>query len=432
MRSLTRRFVFFTAGAAGMYCGSCMHDNALAKAIIAEGHECLLQPLYTPIRSDETSIASDNVFFGGIHIYALQKMPWLSSLPRFARRWLDSPRLLRRITAGDHKTSPKALGELTVSMMRGTDGRQADEVRRLIRWLRDEIKPDAVLYSNLLIAGSLPAIQDALPDVRSALILQGDDIFIEYLPEPYRQQVLDLGHNLVSRFDHTWSNSRFYADSMADRLAIKGSSIETLPLTIDIGAYSNPPATSDESPTSFDLGFLARIAPEKGLHHLVDAFCHMGNEDEHDDLQLHVAGWLGKDHQDYLDEQLDKISAAGLSHRMTHYGSIDLNEKVRFLNRLDALCVPTDYQDPKGLFALESMASGTPVVLPDHGAFPELIQSTGGGLLYRSGDDAALRQTLTRLKNDPGLKRDLAETGRRAVLEKHNIQVAARHVLESL
>ena len=71
--------VFLTAGAAGMYCGSCMHDNALALAMRQAGVDCLLQPVYTPIRTDAESVADERLFFGGIHIYLLQQLP-LSSL----------------------------------------------------------------------------------------------------------------------------------------------------------------------------------------------------------------------------------------------------------------------------------------------------------------------------------------------------------------
>ncbi len=56
--------VYLTAGAAGMFCGSCMHDNSVAKELIAQGHECLLVPVYTPIRTDEADQSIDKVFFG--------------------------------------------------------------------------------------------------------------------------------------------------------------------------------------------------------------------------------------------------------------------------------------------------------------------------------------------------------------------------------
>ena len=125
--------VFLTAGAAGMYCGSCMHDNAMAKALRQQGVDCLLQPVYTPIRTDEESIADHQLFFGGIHIYLLQQMPWLHWVPMPIRRLLDSKPLLELVTRRAASTDAEQLGALAVSMLRGTKGRQSDEVERLAR-----------------------------------------------------------------------------------------------------------------------------------------------------------------------------------------------------------------------------------------------------------------------------------------------------------
>ncbi len=70
------RIAFITAGAAGMYCGSCMKDNTLVSALIQQGHDALLIPTYTPIRTDEEDVSQGKVFFGGINVY-LQQKSWL-------------------------------------------------------------------------------------------------------------------------------------------------------------------------------------------------------------------------------------------------------------------------------------------------------------------------------------------------------------------
>jgi glycosyltransferase involved in cell wall biosynthesis len=57
------------------------------------------------------------------------------------------------------------------------------------------------------------------------------------------------------------------------------------------------------------------------------------------------------------------------------------------------------------------MASGVPVVQPTHGAFPELIETAGGGLLVPPGDTDALAEALHRIASDPGLGRTLGEAG---------------------
>ena len=101
-----------------------------------------------------------------------------------------------------------------------------------------------------------------------------------------------------------------------------------------------------------------------------------------------------------------------------YLGEIDRAEKFRFLGSLDALSVPVSYRAPKGLYALESMARGTPVVQPRLGIFPELIEATGGGLLHEPGDAADLAAKLEHLLDHPDEAQALGRKGREAVIER--------------
>jgi glycosyltransferase involved in cell wall biosynthesis len=425
--------VFLTAGAAGMYCGSCMHDNALARAMRDQGVDCLLQPVYTPIRTDGVSMAGESIFFGGIHIYLLQRWPWVRRIPVRLRRLLDWSPLIQLATRRAHATDAAQLSQLTISMLKGTEGAQAEEVDRLVHWLADQIKPDAIVLSNLLIGGSLPAIRRALPDSRLVVLLQGDDIFLDHLPAEPRREVIGLCRQLVADVDCFVVNSRFYADKMGAIFQIPDEKIEVTPLSIDTKPFQNGPLESTSANDgSFRLGYFARVAPEKGLHHLVDAFVALASKPQHDDLTLHVAGWLGESNHAYLESQRHKLDQAGLSDRFVYHGSPDLDEKVQFLRSLDALCVPTDYEDPKGLFVLESLAAGVPVVQPNHGAFGELIESTGGGLLVEPGSVEELCQAIEKLKTDDELRIRLGREGSQHVHANHNIEQAAQEIKQIL
>jgi len=442
-----KRVVFLTAGAAGMYCGSCMHDNAVARELRNQGVDCLLQPVYTPIRTDSRSVADTQVFFGGIHIYLLQRLPWLKYVPASIRRTLDWSPLLRLATRRSHATDANQLGQLAVSMLRGAEGRQAQEVARLTDWLADDIKPDALVLSNLLIGGALPDIRRRLPETRLVVVLQGDDIFLDHLPEDMRLEAIELCRNLVPVVDSFVVNSRFYADKMGEMLGIPAERFEITPLSIDVQPFTSftepivargseedvgPSATAEvDRPVkqdTFRLGYMARIAPEKGLHHLVDSFVRLASQAEHADLTLHVAGWLGESNQDYFQAQLKKLEAAGLEDRFTYHGSPDLEQKVQFLRSLDLFSVPTDYHEPKGLFVLEALAAGIPVIQPDHGAFGELLQSTAGGLLTKPGCLDGLCASIETLKNDDQTRLDLADTGQKQVMAKHTIEKAAEQL----
>lgn len=449
---MSQRALFLTAGAAGMYCGSCMHDNALAKALREKGIDCLLQPIYTPIRTDGKSVATEKLFFGGIHIYLLQQLPWTRMMPAPLRRALDWPPLIRFATRRTHTASATKMGELTLSMLRGTAGRQAEEVKRLVDWMVDEIRPDAVILSNLLIGGALPELRARLPDTRLVVLLQGDDIFLDFLEPQDRAEAIALCERLVPCVDRFVTYSDFYAEKMGSILGISQERMVVTPLSIDLTPFAgsgeattetedcgSQQATSSDAASEddhqpqgspFRLGYFARIAPEKGLHDLVDAFIQLRKN--HNDIELHVAGWLGEANQSYLDQQLKKINDAGLEDQFEYHGSPSLEGKVKFLRSIDLFSVPTTYQEPKGLFVLEALAAGVPVVQPDHGEFGELIASTGGGLVYPPGDLNALCASIERLKQNDALRHQLATTGRENVSRKHSIEAAADTMQEIL
>ena len=256
-----------------MYCGSCMRDNALASALHRQDVDITLIPTYTPIRTDEENVSLDHVFFGGINVYLQQRLPLFRHLPGFLTRFLDSPRLIRRL-AGDVETRPEQLGEMTISMLRGDAGFQSKEVHKLNQWLSDEFRPDLINLSNILIAGCVPALKERLP-APVLVTLQGDDIFLDSLPEPFRSRALDQIRQLVSSIDGFVVFSQYYADFMQDYFGIPADKIHQVPLginTSDFHQSTDPSKANSVDDSETCIGYLARLAPEKGLHILVDAF----------------------------------------------------------------------------------------------------------------------------------------------------------------
>src|SRR5438094_3454760 len=147
------KILSITAGAAGMYCGSCLRDNALAAELISEGHDVILLPLYTPTLTDEPNVSANKVFFGGISVYLEQKASLFRKLPPFVDRLWDSMFALRAASKSSIATSPRMLGELTVSILRGEDGNQRKEFAKLLDWLLRESPPDVVSLPNSLLIG---------------------------------------------------------------------------------------------------------------------------------------------------------------------------------------------------------------------------------------------------------------------------------------
>ena len=121
-----------------MYCGSCLRDNALATELIARGHDVSLLPIYTPTLTDEPNVSGNKVFFGGISVYLEQYLPFFRHTPKWLDRLWDSRMMLQLASRRSISTSPKMLGELTVSMLKGNDGFQRKEIEKLVEWLRHE------------------------------------------------------------------------------------------------------------------------------------------------------------------------------------------------------------------------------------------------------------------------------------------------------
>jgi glycosyltransferase involved in cell wall biosynthesis len=420
---------YLTAGAAGMFCGSCLHDNALAKSLMRLGQDVILLPTYTPILTDETSVSSDRLFFGGLNVYLQQVSPIFRWIPKWMDQFLSSPRLVNWIATRAMGTSAKQLGALTISMLQGSDGRQRKEVSRLCDWLVTQ-KPDVAIFSNLLIAGCIREVKSRI-GCPVVVMLQGDDIFYEGLIEPYRSEALQLLKQLAREVDLFIVHSEFYGRRMQQLLEFPRERWQVNALAIEPADFLNRQQTATEIPNRAPtVGYLARLAPEKGLHQLVDAFIELRKRQS--TARLAIAGWLGKQHESYWQEQQDKLSSAELADAYTYHGSVDRTGKLDFLASIDVLCVPTTYQEPKGLFVLESLASGVPVVQPDHGAFPEMIGRLGGGYLYAAGDQTALVERLQSVLSDLPHAKQLGQAGRAAVLEHATTDQAASRLVEML
>ena len=114
---------------------------------------------------------------------------------------------------------------------------------------------------------------------------------------------------------------------------------------------------------------------------------------------------------------------------MEFVGEVDRAEKLRFLQSLDVLSVPTVYEDPKGLYVLEALANGIPVVQPRHGSFPELLEWTGGGLLVEPNSSESLATGIEQLMNDGPRRRALGRSGMETVHELFTAQAMAQQTL---
>jgi glycosyltransferase involved in cell wall biosynthesis len=421
------RIAYITAGAAGMYCGSCLHDNTLAAALLDLGEEVLLVPTYTPIRTDEVDVSIRRVFFGGINVYLQQNFALFRHTPWWVDRLLDHPGLLDRVSQRGVTIDPAELGDMTVSMLRGESGHQRKEIEKLVDWLITEVQPDVVHLSNSMMIGMARLIKENCgPPVICQL--SGEDLFLEKLVPPHYEQARSLLRDRAESVDAFVALNGYYADFMADYLAVDRGRVHVIPHGLNLDGHG----TRQKSPRGETraIGYLARICHDKGLHLLVDACERLARRGDVPPFVLSVAGYLGPSDQSYFNVVRDRVQAGPLRGQFEYLGELDRAHKIKFLQSLDIFSVPTVYRESKGLPALEAMANAVPVVLPDHGSFSEMVADTGGGLLFRPQDPADLADKLAELLNDPIRATQLGLAGQRAIEDRYHAKAMAEQTLE--
>jgi len=412
------RVVYLAAGAAGMYCGSCLRDNRLVAALLARGRDVLLLPLYTPLRTDEPDVSRPEVFYGGLNVYLQQKSPLFRRTPRFLDRWLDWPALLRGVGRLATRRRADELGELTISVLKGRAGAQRKELERLIAALRG-LRPDLVNLPNLMFIGAGRAVREAL-GVPVLCTLSGEDLFLDGLPQPQRGQALALIRAAADGIDGYLAVTSYYARRCIERFGLPAERVHVVPLGVSI--LHDPPAR-DADPGPFTIGFLGRIAPEKGLAELAEAFAVLRRAGRA--CRLRAAGCLPPGERDYLQRVRSRLSEHGVQGGFEYLGEVDRGKKLEFLHTLDAFSMPSVYPEAKGLPVLEALERGVPVVQPQHGSFPELIEATGGGVLYDPREPQGLAAAIAGLMDDLPRRRRLGARGRAAVRERFSEAVMA-------
>jgi glycosyltransferase involved in cell wall biosynthesis len=410
-----------------MYCGSCLRDNALAAELLSRGHEVTLLPVYTPTLTDEENMsAGRRVFFGGISVYLQQHFALFRRSPWLLDRLWDAPGVIKRLASGAIQVDPRMLGAMTVSTLQGEGGYQRKEIDKLVAYLSGEPVPDVVnLPNSMLIALAAPIRR--LLDRPIVVTLQGDDLFLEGLIEPYKSQSLDLIRQQVKEVDLFVSVSEYYTAFMTDYLRIPRDRVRTVPLGVNV---TDLPTGAPLARQPFTIGYFARIAPEKGLHNLAEAYRLLRHDRGLPPSRLRAAGYFSDAQQTYLERIQRNLTSWGLGEEFEYLGTVDRARKVEFLHSLDVLSVPTDYIEPKGLFVLEAMACGVPVVQPRHGAFPEMLERTGGGLLAASARPADIADALEIIWRDPAKAAELGRRGAEGVRNAYTIVQMADAMLD--
>ena len=417
--------VHLTPGAGRMYCGGCFRDNALVEALRKLGHETLLIPLYLPLNLEEPDQSQQTpIFFGGLNVYLEQRFPLFRRIPRWLNRLLCSPRLLSRLGRAAAKTRPEDVGELTLSMLRGEEGNQARELTELVAWLKTQNRPDVICLSNSLLVGLARRLKQTL-QVPILCTFQGEDGFLDQLVEPARKRSWQALRERAADIDLFIAPSQASATTMQERLGLSEERVQVIYNGIKLAGF-RPAAQMPAVPM---LGFFARMCREKGLDIVVEAFLILRQRGRIPDLRLRVGGSLGSADQPFVQTLQDRLRRNGAWHLTEFCPNVDRLGKLEFLRSLSLFSVPARYPEAFGLYVLEALASGVPVVLPRHGAFPELVNTTRGGVLFEPNKPNALADAVESLLLNPERIQTLRSNGLRAVQESYSAERMARDVV---
>jgi len=392
------RIVQIIPGSGGtFYCQNCLRDMDLVRALQRQGHDVIVVPLYLPLSSEDASAASKPAFYSAVALYLRYKFPLLNrTLPAAFWRMLDSMAVLRFAARRAGSTRAAGLGDMTVSMLQGEQGRQAEELEQLVKWLRDDLgsRPDVVVLSTALLLGLARRIRAEL-GVPVVCWLQDEHVWADAMSPDESQRVWQVLRERVADVDGIAAVSRSYAQRMTTALALAPSRVRAIHIGVDPAAWQ----VADLTRTPRTIGFVSRLAKGEGFGLFVDAFIALHRDQRFADVRMKATG--GMTNKRYVNQQRRRLRAAGLEDLAEIDPNAFQNERAAFVASLTLLSSPAPAGEAFGTYVIEAMASGVPVVEPAVGAYPEIFQEAGCGVLCPTADAAALAETWAALLADP-------------------------------
>ncbi len=392
-----------------------MRDNALAIELHKAGEDVTILPMYLPLMLDEEPLEGLNdtpVFFGGINMYLQSKVSLFRKTPAFVDRLLNRTGLLRWAARHSHMTSAREHGQMCLDMLNIESSGFSKEFDKLLDWLAEIGKPEVICLSTALQAGLADEIKKRL-GIPIVLFFQGEDSFLDGLPEPYKSQCWQrMGERLASS-DMLISPTAFYSRYMEERLGFSVNTINVMPNGIKLEGYERGTDES-EYPT---IGYLARMCREKGVDVLVDAFINLRTKLNNKNARLRIAGAMTAGDVPLIKQLKKRLERAGLENDVDWLPNLSRDEKIDFLKSLTLFSVPVTYPEAFGLYVVEAIACGVPVVQPKLASFPEIIETTKGGVCVEENSAPAFALAWNSLLEDPDQMRMMKDNGRRNVEE---------------
>ncbi len=407
------------------YCGNCLRDSKYVEAMRQQGHNVVKIPMYLPLFSDEHDITDIPVFYGAVSIYLKQLFPIFRKAPAWFDKMLNSKPVLRLAAGFAGSTRAKGLEEMTVSMLLGEEGQQKEELSRMIDWIASHCNPDIIHLSNALLLGLAKELKNRL-NVPVVCSLQDEDTWVDVMQPGVREHVWKLMETRSEDITVFISVSNYYQEVMRKKMNIPEHKLTTVHIGVDPDDYT--PVSAEKKPRR--IGFISRMSYDNGLDILVDAFILLKKKSGFEDVELVITGGATGDDTKFLKEIKKKIHKAGLQHKVDFHEEFEGEGRQDFFRKVSILSVPVRNGEAFGIYLLESLASGIPVVQPDLGAFPEIVETTSGGLLNEPDSPEKLTEKLEKLLSDNTLLRELSENGIKGITGHFNIRRQAGKMID--
>jgi glycosyltransferase involved in cell wall biosynthesis len=325
--------------------------------------------------------------------------------------------MLRMAAKRAGTTRTEGLEDMTLNMIRGENAFPDTELQRLVDYLTNDGKPDIIHLSNALIIGLSRRLKKKL-DVKIVCSLLNEDDWIDEMAEPYQSKAWELISKEAKHVDAFLTPSNYYKQLFISKTGISRDNFNVVPLGFDSAELLN----IEKKSTWPAIGYFCRINAQNGFDKLVDAFIELHSGNELPGLTLHVSGGYTGDDKAFIAEQIRKIKANGLKSFVRIYPEFQGNSKREFFSNIDILSVPVRKHDGYGLYLLESNMAGVPAVQPATGAFPEILELTGGGITYSTDTVAGLSSSLLKLLMDKELILKLGKQGKENVLAELSLE----------
>ena len=408
------------------YCGNCLRDSKYVEAMRKSDHMVRKLPMYLPLFADEHDLSREiPVFYGAISIYLKQQFPIFRKAPGWVDRALNSKPMLKLASKFAGSTRAKGLEEMTISMLLGEEGQQKEELQKMVDWIVENCDPDVIHLSNALLLGLAKQLGERM-QVPVICSLQDEDVWVDVMKPSAAESVWKLMSNKADDVAKFISVSDFYAEVMKEKMSLPAEKVTSVHIGVDPADYTFRPVSEKKR----NIGYVSRMCHSNGLDILVDAFILLKKKEGFDDVNLVLTGGSTGDDKKFLQGLRGRIRENGLQKQVEFHEDFEEEGLREYLEKVAVVSVPVRNGEAFGIYLLECMASGIPVVQPALGAFPEIVELTGGGVIFKDNKPEALALALEKLLSDPKEMDRLSRAGKEGVDKHFHIDVQAERMVE--